>query len=526
MRVLITEKIAEEGIAFLREKGVHVTTAYDLSREALLETIGDYDALIVRSVTKVDEGLYESGKQLKVIGRAGNGVDNIYMDGATKRGIIIVNTPDANTVSAAEHTIALMLSMCRHVPLANESIKNKIWDRTPFRGVELKGKTLGIIGLGRIGAMVAKRMASFEMKVIAYDPYIQPEQFEKAGVKAYKKLDELVAVSDFISVHTPKTAETTGMINKTHFQIAKKGLRVINCARGGIIDESALYDAIGVGIVAGAAIDVLKDEPHPISPLLGLKETVITPHLGADTVEAQKNVGETVAVEVYGALCGHLVANAVNLPSLSTNDLNKIRPYLTLSEMLGAFYHQMDHAPVQKIEIIYKGDACQLKTELLLSAFIKGLYRDVLSDGINYVNARHIARGRGVQILEGKEIEPGDYHHAIEVTLTTTEGQFRIEGALFGKDEPRVVSLNGYSFDLYPTGPMLLVENIDRPGMIGKIGEILGRAQINISTMNVSLNSTKSAAMMLLKVDQPVTQNALVALKEADGITKVWPLQF
>jgi D-3-phosphoglycerate dehydrogenase len=526
MKVLIAEKIAEEGISFLKGKGVDVTIGYDLSREDLLDVISQYDGLIVRSVTKVDEALYEKGTQLKVIGRAGNGVDNIQMEGATKRGIIIVNTPDANTVSAAEHTIALMLSMSRHVPLANESIKNKVWDRSPFRGVELKGKTLGIIGLGRIGTMVAKRMAAFEMQVIAYDPYIPAEQFEKAGVKAYQNLDELVAISDFISVHTPKTAETTGIINKSHFAIAKKGLRIVNCARGGIIDEKALYEAIQIGIVAGAAIDVLKDEPHAISPLLDLKETVITPHLGADTVEAQKNVGETVAVEVYEALCGQLVTNAVNLPSLSAHDLKRIRPYLTLAEMLGAFYHQMNKAPVQKVEIIYKGDASELKTDLLLSAFIKGLYRDVLSDGVNYVNARHIASSRGVQILEGKESKLGDYHHAIEATLSTDDGQFKIEGALFGKDEPRVVSLNGYSFDLFPTGPMLLVENIDRPGMIGKIGEILGRAEVNIATMNVSLNRTKRAAMMLLKIDQPITSQAMKELKEADGITRVWPLQF
>lgn len=525
MKILITEKIANEGIEFLKSKKMDVTVDFNLSREELLKCIGEYDALIVRSVTKVNEELYSHAKNLKVVGRAGNGVDNIELSGATERGIIVVNTPDANTVSAAEHTIALMLSMSRHIPRANAHIKSKKWDRSLFQGVEFMGKTLGIVGLGRIGTMVATRMQAFGMNVVAYDPYINADKFDKFNVKRSNNLDELLTTSDFISVHTPKTKETLGMINDDSFKKVKKGVRIVNCARGGIIDEAALYEAITNGIVAGAAIDVLKDEPHPISPLLELEETVITPHLGADTIEAQKNVGETVAIEVYEALNGKLVANAVNLPTLSAHELEQMKPFLTLVERMGKLYHQIHNEAAESIEFIYKGELSHHTTEPLVLSFIKGLYETVLDTPVTYVNARMLAENRGIALSERRVSTSDDYSNAVAIRLKNRNDVFEIEGAVLGKGEPRIVAINNYSMDIVPKGNMLLIENNDSPGMIGAIGQILGQNNINISTMNVSLSQTHKPALMLLTVDQSVNDHILFDIQQHQGILKAWSLK-
>lgn len=525
MKILVAEHIADEGIAFLKQTGFQVDVQYKLPREELLACIPEYDAIIVRSVTKVNEELYEHATNLKVVGRAGNGVDNIEMAGATKRGIIVVNTPDANTVSAAEHTIALMLSLCRNIPKANAHIKSKQWDRTLFRGVELMNKTLGIVGLGRIGSMVATRMQSFGMDVIAYDPYIRKERFDDLKVTRVDNLNDLVRQADIISVHTPKTKETLGIISTEEFAKCKPGVRIVNCARGGIIDEDALYQAIQDGIVAGAAIDVLKDEPHPISPLLDLEETVITPHLGADTFEAQKNVGEAVAFQVYEALQGKLVANAVNLPSLKAQELEAMHPYLKLSECIGKLYHQIRRDAVQKIELVYKGEVSKMDISTLTLAFLKGLYETILEDSVNFVNARYIAENRGVTIVEGTESITGNYTSSIAARIHTANDVFTLEGALFGKSEPRIVDMNGYTFDVVPKGNMLMIENIDRPGIIGKIGQTLGNEAINISTMNVSLSKTHANALMFLAVDAPVSEASLKVIQETEGIQRAWALK-
>jgi D-3-phosphoglycerate dehydrogenase len=525
MKILVAEHIADEGIHFLNQTGFDVDIKLKLSRQELLDCIGVYDAIIVRSVTKVNEELYEHATNLKVVGRAGNGVDNIEMAGATKRGIIVVNTPDANTVSAAEHTIGLMLSMCRNIPRANAHIKSKQWDRTLFRGVELMDKTLGVVGLGRIGSMVATRMQAFGMNVIAYDPYIRRERFEQLKVTRVDDLNELMRQADIITVHTPKTKETLSIISTAEFKLCKKGVRVVNCARGGIIDEAALLEAIENGIVAGAAIDVLKDEPHPISPLLDLDQTVITPHLGADTYEAQKNVGEAVALEVFEALQGKLVANAVNLPSLKSQELEALHPYLKLAEYIGKLYHQIRRDAVQKIELIYKGEVGKMDKTTLTLAYLKGLYEIILEDSVNYVNARYIAESRGVTIVEGTDTITGNYTSSIAVKIHTINGVFTLEGALFGKDEPRIVDMNGYAFDVSPKGNMLLIENIDQPGMIGKIGQTLGNECINISTMNVSLSKTSPNALMFLTVDAPVSAESLDVIRNTDGIKNAWALK-
>jgi len=526
MRILITEKIAQEGIQLLNTLPIDITLAYSLSREELLKQISNYDALIVRSVTKVDEELYSRGTRLKVIGRAGNGVDNIDMEGATKRGIIIVNTPDANTVSAAEHTISLLLSLCRHIPRANTHIKNGVWDRSPFRGIELMGKTLGIIGLGRIGSLVATRMKAFDMNIIAYDPYIPNKKFDSIGVTKCKTLEDLMKVSDVVSVHTPKTKETIGLVNADHFKLCKPSLRIVNCARGGIIDEEDLYEALTTSKIAGAAIDVLKDEPNPISPLLKLNETVITPHLGADTFEAQRNVGETVAREVYEALKGELVTNAVNLPALNAIELKNHLPFIHLCETLGLLYSQICSEPLIRIDICFRGDVQSLKTELLYASLLKGIFSHDINGQINYVNAKYIASQKGIVLYESHDLHDGNHTNAIQVTLRNQNSEIKLEGAITMTQEVKITSINDYSFDLSTQGFMLLIENSDRPGMIGTIGNLLGKKSINISQMNVSLKDGAANALMLLKTDTIVDHDMITSLKQTPGIFNVWPLHF
>jgi D-3-phosphoglycerate dehydrogenase len=412
MKILVAEKIAQEGIDLLVQEGMEVDVEIKLTRQELLERVGAYDAVIVRSVTKVNEELYTHAKNLKVVGRAGNGVDNIEMKGATERGIIVVNTPDSNTVSAAEHTIGLMISSCRNIPQANTQIKARNWDRSPFRGMELMGKTLGVIGLGRIGTMVAIRMQSFGMKVIAFDPYISDERFEQLEVEKMEDLKSLMMQSDVVTIHTPKTEETFGMVGREEFKVAKKGVRMVNCARGGLYDEDALAEAIKEGIVASAALDVLVHEPDPTSPLLDFPNTVLTPHLGADTFEAQRNVGLTVAQEVVKALNGEMVPNAVNMPSLKHHELEAMKTYLEMGEILGKIYHQFNKDPIKKIEIVYSGAAAEMETAAVTLAVLKGTFETILMERVNYVNARLIAEARGVVVTGENHRGAVGLHHS------------------------------------------------------------------------------------------------------------------
>jgi len=521
MKILVAEKIAQKGIDTLIETGMEIDVKIGIPREELLATIKDYDAIIVRSVTKINEEFYEHATNLKVVGRAGNGVDNIQMEGATKRGIIVVNTPDANTVSAAEHTIGLLLASGRNIPQANALIKSKNWDRSRFTGVELLNKTVGIIGLGRIGSLVATRLQSFGMKVIAYDPYITDERFKKFGAEKKENLVDLVKESDFITVHTPKTDETFGIIGDEEFKIAKKGLRVVNCARGGIIDEAALERALKSGIVASAGIDVLVDEPHPVSPLIDIDSVVITPHLGADTFEAQDNVGLTVAQEVIHALRGEMVPNAVNLPTLQHNDLENIKPYLSLGETLGKFYHQLRKDSVNKIEIEYSGDVAKYETSVITLSVLKGIFEPILKEQVNYVNARLIAKNRGVDVVEAKRSDVSNFLNLVKITITSKERIFTIAGTISGKGQGRVVEVNGYELDLSPSKYMIVAKNIDRPGIIGQVGTLLGVNKINIATMQVSRNSMGDTALMFLTVDSDVPKHTLELLTNIDGIVKV-----
>ncbi|HHT63940.1 MAG: phosphoglycerate dehydrogenase [Bacillota bacterium] len=518
MKVLVAEKIAQEGIDILKNANLIVDVQLNLPREKLLEIIKDYDAIIVRSVTKINEEFYEKAQKLKVVGRAGTGVDNIEMEGATKRGIIVVNTPEANNVSAAEHTIGLLLSSIRYITQGNKRIKGGNWDRSGLKGIELQGKTLGIVGLGRIGSLVATRLQAFGMKVIAYDPYITDARFKKFGVEKKETLEDLVRESDIITVHTPKTEETFGMIGEEQFKIAKKGLRVVNCARGGIINEEALAKAIKEGIVASAGIDVLVDEPKCNSPLIELENVVNTPHLGADTEEAQYNVGTMVAHEVVSALKGEMVPNAVNLPTLQITELNDLKAYLKLGETLGKLYHQLEKDPVERIEIQYRGEIADKETTAVTLSVLKGLFETILKERVNYVNASLIAKNRGVEVTESKITGEGKYMNLIKLLISSKDKTYTCSGTVFGKDEIRIVEVNGYEFDVMPSPYMLVAINLDKPGMIGQIGTLLGVNKINIATMQVSRKKNTEWAMMFLAVDSEVCKESLELINNMEGI--------
>lgn len=520
MKIIVTETIADKGIEKLIQEGAEVDVLTKLTREELLECIGNYDAIIVRSVTKVNEEFYQHATRLKVVGRAGNGVDNIDMEGATKRGIIVVNTPDSNTVSAAELSVGLLIASCRNIVQANNRLKEKIWDRTGLKGVELKDKTVGIVGLGRIGSLVATRLKSFGMHIIAYDPYITEAHFKKLGVEKRDKLKDIMQESDFLTVHTPKTEETFGMIGREEFKQAKPGLRVVNCARGGIIDEEALLEALKENIVASAGIDVLVDEPNPVSPLLEQENVIVTPHVGADTFEAQDNVGLTVAQEVISALRGEMVPNAVNLPTIQTDDLDTLKSYLRVGEIMGKMYYQLEKAAVEKVEIIYSGEVVGLETPVITLAILKGLFEPVLKEKINYVNASLMAKNRGVAVVESKESAVENYQNLIRIKVVSQAKTFTISGTVFGKGGIRIVEIDGYEFDVNPTPYMIVAENIDKPGIVGQIGTLLGVSKVNIATMQLGRNPEDSRAMMVLAVDSEVSKETLQFIGGVEGILK------
>ena len=521
MKILVAETISEKGVERLLAEGFAVDVNTKLSREELLQVIPAYDAIIVRSVTKINEEFYRHATKLKVVGRAGNGVDNIDMEGATKRGIIVVNTPDSNVVSAAEHSIGLLLASCRNIPKAHARLQKRVWDRSNLKGMELLDKTVGIVGLGRIGSLVATRLKAFGMRVIAYDPYISEARFKKFGVERKEQLLDLVREADVITVHTPKTEETMGMIGKEEFKAAKKGLRVVNCARGGIIDEGALEEALKEGIVASAGIDVLVDEPNPTSPLLDFDNVVITPHLGADTVEAQDNVGITVAEEVISALRGEMVPNAVNLPTIQSQDLEVIKPYLQLGEIMGKTYYQLEKEAVEKVEIIYNGEVAQLETSMISLAVLKGLFEPVVKEKVNYVNASLIAQNMGVAVAEAKENAVDNYLTLLRVKICAKNKVFTISGTVFAKDEIRIVELNGYEMDVKPNTYMLFVENEDKPGVVGQIGTLLGVSKVNIAEMQLGRASANQRALMVLAVDSEVSKETLQFIEGVEGVDKV-----
>jgi len=517
MKIIVTEPIADQGIECLKREA-EIDLRYGIKRADLLECIKDYDAIIIRSAVQVDEELLAHAPRLKAVGRAGNGIDNIDIESATRHGVVVVNSPEANSISAAELTIGLLLAACRNIPQATAFLRAGNWGRQQFEGVELFNKTVGIIGLGRIGALVATRLQSFGMRVIAYDPYIAEERFRRYGAERKEQLADLLREADFITVHTPKTEETYGMIGEAELKLVKPGVRIVNCARGGIYNEHALYDALQAGTVAGAGLDVFDTEPSYNNPLFGLPNVVMTAHMGATTVEAQNNVGISVAQSVLGVLRGELVAGAVNLPSLPTQELQAMRPYIDLAEKFGKLYHQLHSGPVREVEIICSGEMAERDTRMITVAFLKGLLETILKDRVNYVNALLLAESRGIRIVESKNKGQEDYPNLVRFRIAGEKETTVFAGTVFGREEQKMVEISGYKVDVNPSRYMLFVENLDQPGMIGMVGTTLGEYRINIATMQVGRLHVGSRALMILNVDNPVGAREIEELRRMNGI--------
>jgi len=525
MRILVPEKIEENGLEILRQKA-QVDVRLDLTREQLLDCIDQYDALIVRSATKVDAELINRGQNLKVIGRAGTGVDNIDVEAATAKGIIVVNTPDSNNISAAEHSIALLLALCRNIPQAYMSLKAGKWERSKFKGVELYEKTVAVLGLGRIGSLVASRLKAFGMNVIGYDPYIPQDKFESMGIEKVDSIEEVMKRSDFITVHLPKTSETIGIIGKKELELAKSNLRIVNCARGGIVDENALYEALKNKKIAGAAVDVFTNEPKEgaaggvfTHPFLELDNIVFTPHLGASTVEAQRNVGLAIAQQVLNALEGNAV-EAVNLHGLNMKAATKLAPYLNLAEKMGRIYYQVETLPVERIELIYGGDIAKEDVKIITLSYLTGLLQPVTDERVNFVNVEKIIRDRGIQVIESKNSHVDYFVNLITVNIKNKERALTFSGTIFGKEEPRIVNFDGFEVDFMPTEHMLMVQNIDKPGIIGQVCTILGDNGINIANMKASRNTKHGINLMVLNVDNDISDEIIDMIKNVDGVLK------
>ena len=514
MKVLAADGVSPRGIEILREAGFTVEVKDKLTAEELLATIGAYDALIVRSASKVTKEVLAAGKNLKIIGRAGVGVDNIDVSAATAAGIIVINSPGGNTTAATEHTIGMMLAMARHIPVANETTQKGEWNRKQYVGVELRGKTLGVVGLGRIGAGVAKRAQAFEMNVIGYDPYVTEDRARVMGVELVT-LEQIVERSDFITVHMPLTAETRNMFHKDNLAKMKKGVRLVNCARGGIINEEDLAAAV---IVAGAAIDVFTTEPIPPDhPLLGLPGVVLTPHLGASTIEAQIGVSIDVAEGIVSALRGEPVMTAVNMAPVSPQVMNVIKPFFDLAERLGCMAGALAEGAVRAVEVEYTGDITEVNTKLLTTAVLKGLLNPILETTVNYVNAPGLAKDRGIAVREVKSKEAANFTNLITVKAETEKKPVVLQGALFGSDG-RVVSIDGYRVDVDPHKRILLCPHINRPGIIGKVGSLMGDEGINISGMQVGKTEQEGTNIMVLTIDNEVPAAVIEQVAALDGI--------
>ena len=522
--VLISDPLSEDGIYPLRQaNGVNIVMETGLTPEQLGERIEGFDALLVRSQTQVTRELIEKASNLKIIGRAGVGVDNIDLEAATEHGIIVVNAPDGNTNSAAEHTMAMLMSMARKIPQAFHALRNQNWDRKSYVGVELKNKTLGVVGFGRIGQEVAARAKGQRMNVIAYDPFLTAEKAEKLGVD-FGSVEDVLKVADFVTVHTPLLKETKHLINKEAFEIMKDGVQIINCARGGIIDENALYDAVKSGKVAGAALDVFEQEPMVDFRLLDLPEVIATPHLGASTFEAQESVAVDVSMDVVSYFTTGTVRNSVNLPSVPKEIMKKIEPYFDLSERLGAFLTDLTGVAAEEVNIRYAGDLANMEVGPLTRNMLKGLLKRHLGKQVNDVNAMYIANQKGIVVNEQKTTEAKGFTSLITVEVKTAKGTRKAAGTLMNGQGARIVKVDEYLVDVVPEGHLLFVRHNDRPGVIGRVGTLLGQENVNIATMQVGRSNAGGDAIMMLSIDKPAESGSLEQLAKLEEIQGVTPI--
>jgi D-3-phosphoglycerate dehydrogenase / 2-oxoglutarate reductase len=523
-KVLIADELSPRAVAVFAERGVEADVAIGLKPDALAARIGEYDGLAVRSATKVTAALIAGAKRLKIVGRAGIGVDNIDVPAATQRGIVVMNTPYGNAITAAEHAIAMMFALARQIPSADRSTQAGKWEKSRFMGVELTNKTLGVIGCGNIGAIVADRAHGLKMRVIGYDPFLSEERAIDLGIERVS-LDDLLARADFITLHTPMTDATRGMLDAKALAKLKPGARLINCARGGLIVEEDLAAALDKGIVAGAAIDVFVEEPAKENPLFGRDNVVATPHLGAATTEAQENVAVQIAEQMADFLLTGAVSNAVNMPSLSAEDARRLKPYMKLAEQIGSFAGQLTESGISAVSIDYEGAIAELNVKPLTATALTGLLAPQLSS-VNMVNAPVICRERDIRVSETLQPETGDYQTLMRITVTGEGGTRSIAGTVFAGDKPRLVSVEGMPLEAELSDHVLFVRNLDKPGFIGALGTALAAASINIATFHLGRISAGKEAICLVEIDQPLTPALLDIVRGLPNVIQVKSMRF
>ncbi len=524
VKVLIADKMAPQAADIFRARGIEADVKTGMSPEELKACIGNYDGLAVRSSTKATADILGAASKLKVVGRAGIGVDNVDVAAATQRGIVVMNTPFGNSITTAEHAIAMLMAVARQIPQANASTHAGKWEKSGFMGVELMGKTLGIFGCGNIGSAVAERAQGLKMKVVAYDPYLSPERAVDLGVEKVE-LDELWERSDFISLHSPLTDATRNVVNAESIAKMKKGVRIVNCARGGLIVEADLKAALEWGHVAGAALDVFPKEPATESILFGMKQVVATPHLGASTTEAQEKVALQVAEQMADYLLTGAVVNALNMPSVSAEDAPKLRPYMKLAEQLGSFAGQVTETSIKAVSIEYEGDVADINTKPLTAVVLQGLLSPLL-ESVNMVSAPVIAKERGIAVSEVTHERKSPYQNLIRLVVTTEAQTRSVSGTLINGNTPRIVEIKGIAMDAQLGPNMLFVTNKDKPGFIGALGTTLGDAGINIATFNLGRTKAGSDAIVLIEVDEPVDEDVLKKVKALPNVVRAKALKF
>jgi D-3-phosphoglycerate dehydrogenase len=521
MKVLISDSMSKKAAEiFEKAKGIEVDVITGLPPEELKKIIGAYDGIAIRSATKMTADIIEAATSLKVIGRAGTGVDNVDVPAASKKGIVVMNTPGGNTITTAEHAISMMLSLSRFIPQATASIREGKWEKKKFMGKEVFNKTLGVVGLGNIGRVVADRALGLKMHVIAADPFISAEVAGKLGVELVS-LDDLYARADYITIHVPKTDETMGMIGKKAFSKMKKGVFIINCARGGLVSEADLLWALNEGIVAGAALDVFAKEPPEPGDLFKDERIIFTPHLGASTEEAQENVAVAVAEQIVDYLIKGVVTNAVNMPSVSPESASLLKPYIVLAEKMGSFLSQLGLPGLEQITIEYLGEASAIETPPVTVAFLKGILDPILEEGANYVNAPVIVKERGIKVVETKVEKAEGFAGQIKLRAKTKEGEKLIAGAIFGTDSPRIVRLDEFPLEAFPEGNLLVTKNLDKPGVIGGLGTTLGENSVNIARMHLARDKEGGNALVILSVDCEVPPAVIDKLKKLPHMLSV-----
>ncbi|MDQ3471294.1 MAG: phosphoglycerate dehydrogenase [Pseudomonadota bacterium] len=524
VRVLISDQMDSRAAAIFRDRGIEVDELAGKSPNELKAIIGGYDGLAIRSSTKVNRDLLEAADRLKVVGRAGIGVDNVDIAAATQRGVVVMNTPFGNSITTAEHAIALMFALARQLPEADASTQAGKWEKNRFMGVEVTGKTLGLIGAGNIGSIVATRALGLKMKVIAYDPFLTPERALELGVEKVE-LDQLLARADFITLHTPLTDQTRNILSRDNLALTKPGVRIINCARGGLVDEQALKEGLESGDIGGAALDVFENEPARESPLFGTRNFISTPHLGASTSEAQVNVAIQVAEQMSDYLLLGGITNAINMPSLSAEEAPRLKPYMALAEKLGKLVGQVLGEDIRSVAVEVEGAAAELNMKPITGAVLAGLM-GTYSDTVNMVNAPHLAKERGLDVREVRHDREVDYHTLVAVTVGTDKGERRVAGTLFGNRAPRLVEIFGVAVEAELSPRMIYIVNTDAPGFIGALGTTLGQHGVNIATFNLGRRKAQGEAVALVAVDDPITPELAEELQALPGVREVVPLTF